>query len=150
MLRHWIDIDNLNGRFLSMNPRAISLLEQHPEKIDWYWLSGNPNAVPLLEKNLDKVDWSMLSSNPNAVHLLKKNLDKVDWLRLSDNHSAEAMILLEPHLDKLEDQWNLLCENPFAINLLYNAVNTQMGHHINWVLVSGNPEIFEDEDNGIK
>lgn len=72
MLRHWIDIDNLNGRFLSMNPRAISLLEQHPEKIDWYWISANPKAMPLLEKNLDKVDWSMLSSNPSAVPLLKK------------------------------------------------------------------------------
>ena len=106
--------------------------------------------MPLLEKNMDKIDWFMLSSNPSALPLLEKNLDKVDWVQLSSIHSAEAMLLLEPHLDELEDQWNALCENPFAINLLYNAVNTQTGHHINWALVSGNPGIFEDEDNGMK
>ena len=40
------------------------------DKIDWKWLSYNPKAIPLLEKNLDKIDWDMLSSNPNAIPLL--------------------------------------------------------------------------------
>ena len=40
---------------LSTNPNAIHLLEQNPDKIDWFWLSLNPNAIDLLEKNQDKI-----------------------------------------------------------------------------------------------
>jgi hypothetical protein len=58
---------------LSSNPKAIHLLEQNLDNINWSMLSNNPNAIPLLEKNLDKIDWSRLSENPNAMSLLEKN-----------------------------------------------------------------------------
>lgn len=41
-------------------------------------LSRNSKAVHLLEQNLDKIDWGFLSMNRNAIHLLEQNLDKID------------------------------------------------------------------------
>ncbi len=47
-------------------------------KIDWYWLSGNsnPKAIELLKENPDNIDWENLSENPAAIELLKDNKDK--------------------------------------------------------------------------
>tara|TARA_B110000459_G_C16122782_1_gene278813 strand:+ start:241 stop:510 length:270 start_codon:yes stop_codon:yes gene_type:complete len=42
VLLDWIDINNL----------------------DWYWLSVNPNAIHLLENNKDKINWKYFSKNP--------------------------------------------------------------------------------------
>ena len=43
------------------------------------YLSGNPKAIHILEQNLDKIDWLMLSQNPAAIHILEKNIDKISW-----------------------------------------------------------------------
>jgi hypothetical protein len=51
-LLDWIDFNKLNPKLLSMNPNAIHLLDQNPEKIDWEYLSRNPN--------------------PNAIHLFEQ------------------------------------------------------------------------------
>ena len=64
MLRNWIDQTKLLGSYLSMNSNAIPILEQNPDKIDWFWLSLNPNAIHLLEQNPDKIDWTSFSGNP--------------------------------------------------------------------------------------
>ena len=37
-LRDWIPLDKINWGGLSQNPRAIELLEQNQNKIDWYKL----------------------------------------------------------------------------------------------------------------
>jgi hypothetical protein len=50
---------------MSINPNAISLLEQNLDKVDWCELSGNPNAISLLQNNRKKIDWQSLSYNPN-------------------------------------------------------------------------------------
>ena len=65
-LRHWIPIEKLDFKKLSLNPNAIHLLEKNMDKIDWEELSKNPNAIDLLEKNIDKIDdWYFLSQNPS-------------------------------------------------------------------------------------
>ena len=50
---------------LSRNPKAIHLLEQNPDKINWKGLSLNPKAIHLLEHNIDKIVWSKLCQNKN-------------------------------------------------------------------------------------
>jgi hypothetical protein len=62
------NLDKVDWCKLSINPNAISILENNVDKVDWEVLSTNPNAIPILEKNLDKVNWGKLSLNPNAVH----------------------------------------------------------------------------------
>ena len=47
----------------------------------------NPNAIHLLEQNPDKIHWRLLSFNPNAIHLFEKNPDKIHWVELSCNPS---------------------------------------------------------------
>ena len=42
-LLDWIDIKNLDFDNLSENPNAIKLLEENPNKINWYYLSSNPS-----------------------------------------------------------------------------------------------------------
>jgi len=56
-------------------------LEEHPEKINWFYLSANPNAIHLLEANPEKIDWFNLS----AIRLLEANLDKINYLKLCRN-----------------------------------------------------------------
>jgi hypothetical protein len=72
---------------LSANPNAIHLLEQNPEKINWYLLSSNPNAIHLLEQNQDKINWWNLSANPKAIHLLERNQEKIYLPLFSNNQS---------------------------------------------------------------
>jgi hypothetical protein len=47
-----------------MNPTAIELLRENPDKIYWPWLSVNPAGVELLNENRDKINWHDLSVNP--------------------------------------------------------------------------------------
>ena len=67
-LRDWINIDNL----------------------DWSYLSLNPNAIHLLEKNQDKIDWKLISKNPNIFEI------DYDFLRdrLKNSFGEELMINL--------------------------------------------------------
>ena len=51
-LLNWIQKDKLNYDNLSLNHKAVHLLEQNPDKINWKKLSQNPNAIHLLEKNV--------------------------------------------------------------------------------------------------
>ena len=71
-LRDWIDIEKLDWNMLSLNPnpKAIELLEENMEKINWYVLSFNKNAIHILERNTEKIDYSNLSLNKNAIKLL--------------------------------------------------------------------------------
>jgi hypothetical protein len=89
ILRPWIPVEKLYWKSLSVNPAAIHLLEQNPDKINWEWLSANPAAIHLiskaLEQNPDKIDWDWLSKNPAAIHLLEQNQDKIYWPWLSQN-----------------------------------------------------------------
>ncbi len=57
-------MDKISWKYLSANknPKAIQLLEKHPEQIFWPWFSENPSAINILtpydfvkmkEKNVD-------------------------------------------------------------------------------------------------
>ena len=63
-LLNWINIDNLDWTYLSLNPYAIHLLADNQDKIDWSQLSLNPTAIHLLEANPDKINWDCFSRNP--------------------------------------------------------------------------------------
>ena len=76
-LLNWIQKDKLNYDNLSLNHKALHLLEQNQDKIEWMFLSENPNAIHFLEQNQDKIDWGFFQRNPNAMHLLEKNPDKI-------------------------------------------------------------------------
>lgn len=74
---------------LSMNPNAIYILEQNPDKIYLKNLLKNENAVHLLEKYKNELyallyvephnyAMSHIYGNPNALHLLfRLDLDKM-------------------------------------------------------------------------
>lgn len=143
--------DNLNWSSLSYGSYVMHLLEKYPNKIDWSCLSRNshPRAIRLLEKHPEKINWSKLSSNtsPEAIRILEQNLDKVDWWYLSANKGAKH--ILEQHPEKIE--WLYLCNNrsDWAMEMVKtelkrNAVN------IAWVYLSGNPFIFEFNDEPYK
>ena len=107
---------------ISGNKNAISILEQHLDKVKWRELSNNPNVIHILEQHLDKVDWGGLSLNPNAIHILEKNLDKVDWTYLSEN--PNAISILENNLDEVH--WFSLPRNPNALHLIVRFNKEQM------------------------
>ena len=55
------------------NPESISILEQNPEKINWYELSKNSSAIALLAQYPEKINCDVLFNyNTNAM-TLKQN-----------------------------------------------------------------------------
>jgi len=74
---------------MDLSKHAIQLLENNPDKINWFSLSGNPSkgAIKLLENNPDKINWHNLSRNNScgAVRLLEKHPNKINWYNLSQN-----------------------------------------------------------------
>jgi hypothetical protein len=138
---------------LNLNPNAIKLLEENPNKIDWCRLSINSNAIHLLEKNTDKILYGLLCQNSNAINLLEANVNKLDehmcWIALNDNTNQQATNLLLQNINKLDDYqldyisrnpnapeflianpdkicWSNLCENPKAIHLLKKKIRIKL------------------------
>lgn len=114
---------DLNWIQLSANPNAISLLENDYKSINFASLCKNPNAIPFLEKitnnftkNMELIHWYNLTSNPNAVPILEKH-----WLQPNSNLP-----------DKIS--WDELCENPNAVNFVYQLTNsfTIRLHKMKW------------------
>ncbi len=143
-LKSFIDESKLDWSWLSLNPKAIDLLQQNIDKIDWYNFSRNPNAIPFLEKNIDKINWNGLSSNPEAISLLLKNKDLINWRELCSNTNGIDIIinkyscLNNPEEDYDEEiffnlDWCNLSSNINAIDLLLN--NYEL---IDWMNFSGN------------
>ena len=85
-LRDWIDINNIDWKYLSFNPNAIQLLKDNINKIDWNYLSLNPNGIELLKKheNLPE-DYRM----EHDVLLDDLQLKKIRVLRMK--YSAEKI-----------------------------------------------------------
>ena len=123
-LKDWININQLNWNSLSENSNAIHLLEQNPDKINWFHLSENCNddVIKLLEQNPDKINWFHLSRNRNAIKLLEQNPDKINWENLSYN--ANAIHLLEQNPDKIE--WVYLSTIPSIFKLDIDAMRLQI------------------------
>jgi hypothetical protein len=112
-------VEKVDWRLLSKNPNAISILEQHVDKVYWaelcFW---NTNPIPLLEDHLDKVSWYCVSRNPNAIPLLEQHIDKIEWKGCSEN--PNAILLLEQHPEKIS--WSELSKNSGIFTYNYDAI----------------------------
>jgi hypothetical protein len=138
-----IDAHKINWHTIcsNTNPKAIKLIQCMIDdgleyKLDWSLLSGNPSAISILEQHQDKVVWSVLSSNPAAIHLLLQNRDKINYKQLCRNRHPTAIEIIRTLSPNLI-YWPYLCSNPTAIDFLEE--NQQ---HIHWFYLSGNPAIF--------
>ena len=163
------------------NPKAIEMLiakesdedALDDEKISWKYLSENPKAISLLEKKWEEekdlmrddmkqykilrkkeyiVDWNKMSSNPNAIHLLRakiadegkmskkkydslEDVERVNWYELSANE--KAIKLLEETPAKIV--WYQLSKNSKAIRLIEKELK-ERPENIDWIRLSQNPE----------
>jgi hypothetical protein len=61
----------LNRYYLSKNPSAVNLLEQHPQIIDWCFLTENKNAVHIVEKYLN---YDTISKNSGSIEFIEEIL----------------------------------------------------------------------------
>ena len=150
-LINWIDIEKLDWDMLSINPNAINLLKENPNKINWKYLSMNPSAIELLKENKDKIYWYNLSSNPNAIELLKENKDKINYRKLVFNENAIELIkdkikeeqkLTEEEYNNL-DYTNKICFDNLSTNT--NAIELLKEHKdkIHWTLLSRNKNAID-------
>jgi len=148
-LHDWIDETKLDLLGLCHNPNAISLINKNLEKLCtscWKALCKNPdpNAIHLLEQNPDKIDWWYISANPNALSLLNQNPRKIRWEYVCLNPNPDVIPWLEERLEKANGNWvlafnstrshALLSQNPNAINLLKKYSNK-----LYWPTLSLNP-----------
>ena len=69
-LKHWIKQDKIEWKLISLNPRAIDIINDKilsgDNYLNWNGLSMNPNGPRILENHIDKIEWDLLSRNPNA------------------------------------------------------------------------------------
>ena len=144
LLRERIELEKNREHYMTLNIN---------EKIDWVQLSSNPHpkAIELLAENLDKVDWTVLSENPGAIELLKANPHKISWRYLSLNKSAGELLKQRHYYENClsvqeyyrlgknnQLSWEYLSANPCAIELL--KANPA---RIHWNELTRNPEAIE-------
>jgi hypothetical protein len=144
LLRERIELEKNREHYMTLNIN---------EKIDWVQLSSNPHpkAIELLAENLDKVDWTVLSENPGAIELLKANPHKILWRYLSLNKNASELLKQRHYYENslsVEEyyslgknnqlSWEYLSANPCAIELL--KANPA---RIHWEELTRNPEAIE-------
>jgi hypothetical protein len=152
-LYHLIDFE-----WLSANPSAVNLLEQHPEIIDWCFLTENKNAYQLIKNNMDKIDMRSIFANENKKVLelftacIGKNKTSnfdYDYYVLSTNPYAFDTLIKYPQYIC----WNILHINKLSLNLIknYETINpliiknnyNSICYEINWNNVLRCPDIFE-------
>lgn len=122
---------HINWNYLAENTSAaaVRLLEQYPDKAEYYAMSTNPTAAHLIEQHLllngdiadNPVNWSWLSANPSsaAIRILRRNPDNIRWKCLARNTHPDAILLLENNTDKLDDCcFQILAQNPAAAHIL--------------------------------
>ena len=114
---------------LSMNPKAIHLLERNPDKINWYNLPENPNSINLLKQNPDKIEWLTLSINPNALDLLEQNPDKIEWDGLFSNSSIFEVDyqVLQQRIEPFKEELIQKCFHPDRLVHYLEVYNYDIG-----------------------
>jgi hypothetical protein len=115
--------------------------------INWILFSSNQNikAIKLLYNNFDKINWWYFSSNPKAIHILLKFKNYINWSGLSKNHSIYAIKLLYNNIDKIDWFW-LSTNKSNKINYLFkNNYNKLNIHNLHL-----NPNIFIFNKNKYK
>ncbi len=111
--------DRIDWNFLSSNPCEAALdllyyLGRHAGLINYNQLSKNknPRAVELLEEHIDAINWfefCKYAESEKAVQLMRKHIDRVSWISLSMNKSIYAMKFLSENFDCI--CWENLCCN---------------------------------------
>ena len=130
------NINNPNVKFNNLltnsNDHIIEwVLQEYPDKIDWYYLSMSNSkiAIKLIKENIDKiynkVDWYNLSRNPNTISLLEKYPDKIVWDYLLEN--PVAIDLINSNIDNYIDINTGYCE--FDIFLNPNCLSIIIKYH---------------------
>jgi hypothetical protein len=139
-LLDWINVDNLEWNLLSINPRAISLLEQYPEKINWNYIQANSNKTQLskqipaqmtcithekinkiqgLMNNLYDDDNTSLEQDQDDIDRLHHTLGtyEVNYFVHRGRNPEDILLLQQLELDSLKINWGSLSEE----NPLFNA-----------------------------
>lgn len=116
-LKSWINFDYLDWDYLSLNPRAIKLLEKNSDKINWGYLSYNEGAIELLKKNPDKINWNNLNFNNNAYEILSDYYHKINWTIISTNPR------IMDFYNKFKSEYELILNNPLDISWIHLTAN---------------------------
>jgi hypothetical protein len=80
---------------LPINPNAIEILKENPDKIDWCLLSINPNAIELLKEYPNKIRWYWLSDNPSIFEPIKEPIYKEELIAAVFHPTRFARYLYE-------------------------------------------------------
>ena len=119
----WVDINKLDMRYISMNPKAIHFLEKYQEKINWDNLCKyNKYAFRIIKNNLDKTNWSLLAGNPSdeVYSIIRENINKItnfNYLCCNINSWINKIFDEFPYLIKKlnhQEMYNL-CSNQTAL-----------------------------------
>ena len=139
-LKAWVDVKKVHKSKLSKNPLAMEYFEQHPKQINWNGMSENPSpkAIALLEQNLDKVNWKLATKNPGAVHLLAKHPENIVWKVVYENPNFMVLFVL---LEKIPGQvqkfdWYEICKSPTSKS---SYLLNKYPHKADWKGLSENP-----------
>ena len=137
-LRDWIPIDKLHWDKLSLNPKAIKLLEDkikeemilfengeyyvlpNNKKINWANLSKNPNIFELIKKfkifgkDSKSDDSKSDDSKSNKNEYILKSRDELNWKEILKH--ANAIDLILKNKDKINSNFNLLQNQKFIFD----------------------------------
>ena len=99
-------------------------------RIDWTEISENesPEAIRLLEEFPEKINWYRLSANSFAIEMLKEHPDKIKSVSLSLNFHPEAVRIIKDLYNNTAYYpfWNMLSTNPFATDWLIEIGQIQV------------------------
>jgi hypothetical protein len=92
---HLEEDDRSLFEFISMNPGAMKILKDHPDKISWYMLSynTNPEVISIMKANPKKIDLDTLAINENAYDILLTNYYNIDWNLMRSNPSIGKLFV---------------------------------------------------------
>ena len=128
------DEETLNN--LSMNSNVFDFFENKHHLIHWDSMCSNtnPKAIKLLKQNLDKIDWETIGSNPSAIDLIKENIDKIEPCNYANNPAA--IDLIKENINE-HHEYYYICENP-NVSEIFSLIN--LPHEYCWHRICKNPK----------
>jgi len=134
---------------LSGNPAAVHIFEK-PEYLnkvfDWSYLCNNPNpkAIDIILNNWDKVDWLTFSRNPSAINII------LQLLQEQKDYIIRKVINMEIN-EKINGDcaFHLYSEENHTI---YRSIYKYYDdfYKVKFNSLSMNPAIFEEDYKGLK
>ena len=121
-----------------------AVAKKNINKVNWRLLSRNPKAIHLLENNLNKVDWYdaiRFNKNPNILALVRKGYSLIQ--------TTEKMTILQnPHIFTLDTKAMMDQCKPFCEELCAKALSpTRFKRHLDmYNYIIGVDEIWENDD----